>query len=196
VSEFEPVVDTLKAAGIPFKGVQGNHDSSSYARLFGQPSMIHAFDAGQSRIILLNTEESYSTNTQFLENQLKNTKQPWKIVAMHNPLYSSPSNHPEEKELAGRLQPLFDQYGVDLVIYGHNHNYERIKLPDKSTVFIQAGIGGESHYNIKGDRSNGGVEFQDDNDYGFVKLTINSNTLSGQFISHGGKILDSFSMVK
>jgi predicted phosphodiesterase len=196
VSEFEPVVDTLKAAGIPFKGVQGNHDSSSYARLFGQPSMIHAFDAGQSRIILLNTEESYSANTQFLENQLKNTKQPWKIVAMHNPLYSSPSNHPEEKELASRLQPLFDQYGVDLVIYGHNHNYERIKLPDKPTVFIQAGIGGESHYDIKGSRSDGGVEFQDDNDYGFVKLAINSNTLSGQFISHGGKILDSFSMVK
>jgi predicted phosphodiesterase len=196
VSEFEPVVDTLKAAGIPFKGVQGNHDSSSYARLFGQPSMIHAFDAGQSRIILLNTEESYSANTQFLENQLKNTNQPWKIVAMHNPLYSSPSNHPEEKELAGRLQPLFDQYGVDLVIYGHNHNYERIKLPDKPTVFIQAGTGGESHYDIKGSRSDGGVEFQDDNDYGFVKLTINSNTLSGQFISHGGKILDSFSMVK
>jgi predicted phosphodiesterase len=196
VSEFEPVVDTLKAAGIPFKGVQGNHDSSSYARLFGQPSMIHAFDAGQSRIIMLNTEESYSANTQFLENQLKNTKQPWKIVAMHNPLYSSPSNHPEEKELAGRLQPLFDQYGVDLVIYGHNHNYERIKLPDKPTVFIQAGTGGESHYDIKGSRSDGGVEFQDDNDYGFVKLTINSNTLSGQFISHGGKILDSFSIVK
>ena len=196
VSEFEPVVDTLKAAGIPFKGVQGNHDSSSYARLFGQPSMIHAFDAGQSRIIMLNTEESYSANTQFLENQLKNTKQPWKIVAMHNPLYSSPSNHPEEKELAGRLQPLFDQYGVDLVIYGHNHNYERIKLPDKPTVFIQAGTGGESHYDIKGSRSDGGVEFQDDNDYGFVKLTINSNTLSGQFISHGDKILDSFSMVK
>jgi predicted phosphodiesterase len=196
VSEFEPVVDTLKAAGIPFKGVQGNHDSSSYARLFGQPSMIHAFDAGQSRIIMLNTEESYSANTQFLENQLKNTKQPWKIVAMHNPLYSSPSNHPEEKELAGRLQPLFDQYGVDLVIYGHNHNYERIKLPDKPTVFIQAGTGGESHYDIKGSRSDGGVEFQDDNDYGFVKLTINNNTISGQFISHGGKILDSFSIVK
>jgi predicted phosphodiesterase len=196
VSEFEPVVDTLKAAGIPFKGVQGNHDSNSYAKLFGQPSMMDAFDAGLSRIILLNTEESYSANTQFLENQLKNTKQPWKIVAMHNPLYTSPSNHPEEKELASRLQPLFDQYGVDLVIYGHNHNYERIKLPDKVTVYIQAGTGGESHYDIEGSRKGGGVEYQDDNDYGFVKLTVNSNTLSGQFISHGGKILDSFSMVK
>ena len=196
VEEFKPVVDTLKTAGIPFKGVQGNHDSISYAKLFEQPSMLFAFNAGQSRIILLNTEESYLSNTQFLENELKNTKQPWKIVAMHNPLYTSPSNHPEEKELAGRLQPLFDQYGVDLVLYGHNHSYERIKLPDKSTQFIQAGTGGESHYDIKGSRSAGGVEFQDDNDYGFVKLTINSNILSGQFISQGGKILDSFSLTK
>ena len=154
VSEFEPVVDTLKAAGIPFKGVQGNHDSSSYARLFGQPSMIHAFDAGRSRIILLNTEESYSSNTQFLENQLKNTKQPWKIVAMHNPLYSSPSNHPEEKELAGRLQPLFDQYGVDLVIYGHNHNYEH-KNTGQTYCIYSSWNRGESHYDIKGSRSDG-----------------------------------------
>jgi hypothetical protein len=36
----------------------------------------------------------------------------------------------------------------------------------------------------------------DDNDYGFVKLTINSNALSGRFISQGGRILDSFSLVK
>ena len=196
VSDFEPVLDTLKAAGIPFKGALGNHDSSSYASLFGQPSMLYAFDAGQARIILLNTEDSDSANTQFLENELKNTKQPWKIVAMHNPLYTSPSNHPEEKELAAKLQPLIDKYGVQLVLYGHNHNYERIKLPDKPTLYIQAGTAGESHYDIKGSRSGGGVEFQDDNDYGFVKLTINSNTLSGQYISHDGKVLDSFSLVK
>jgi len=196
VDEFEPVVDALRAAGISFKGVQGNHDTGSYARLFGQPSMLYAFDAGQARIILLNTEDSVSSNAVFLENELKTTKQPWKIVVMHKPLYTSPSNHPEEKELAGKLQPLLDKYGVQLVLYAHNHNYERIKLPDKPTVFIQAGIGGESHYDIRGNRSGGGVSFQDDNDYGIVKITINSNTLSGQFISQAGKILDSFSITK
>ena len=197
VDEFEPVVDALKAEGIPFKGAEGNHDSSSYAKLFGQPSMLFAFDAGQARIILLNSEDSSdSSNALFLENELKTTKQPWKIVAMHHPLYTSPSNHPEEKELASKLQPLFDKYAVDLVFYAHNHNYERIKFPDKPTVFIQAGTGGESHYDIRGERSGGGVLYQDDNDFGIAKLTINSNTLSGQFISHTGKILDSFSIIK
>jgi Tfp pilus assembly major pilin PilA/predicted phosphodiesterase len=196
VGEFEPVIDTLRDAGIPFKGPEGNHDSGSYAKLFGQPSMLFGFDAGQARIILLNTEDSVSSNALFLENELKTTKQPWKIVAMHKPLYTSPSNHPEEKSLAGELQPLFDKYGVDLVMYGHNHNYERIILPDKPTVFIQSGTGGESHYDIRGERSGREVLYQNDNVFGITKLTINSNTLSGQFISHSGKILDNFSITK
>jgi len=196
VGDFIPVVDTLRAAGIPFKGPEGNHDSGTYAKLFGQPSMLFAFDAGQARIILLNTEDSVSSNALFLENELKTNKQPWKIVAMHKPLYTSPSNHPEEEELANKLQPLFDKYAVDLVMYGHNHNYERIKLPDKPTVFIQAGTAGESHYDIRGERSGREVLYQDDNDFGIAKLTINSNTLSGQFISHAGKILDNFSITK
>ncbi|HEY7228008.1 MAG TPA: discoidin domain-containing protein [Nitrososphaeraceae archaeon] len=196
VGDFIPVVDALKAKGIPFKGPQGNHDTSSYAKLFGQPSMLYAFDAGQARIILLNTEDTVTSNVMFLESELKATKQPWKIVVMHKPLYTSPSTHPEEKDLGNKLQPLFDQYGVQLVLYAHNHNYERIKFPDKPTVFIQAGTGGESHYPITGNRSGGGVQYQDDKDFGFVKITINSNALSGQFISHAGKLLDSFSIIK
>ena len=111
----------------------------SYSKLFDSLLCYIAFDAGQARIILLNTEDSVSSNAMFLENELKTTKQPWKIVAMHNPLYTSPSNHPEEKDLAAKLQPLIDKYGVQLVLYGHNHNYERIMFPDKPTVFIQAG---------------------------------------------------------
>jgi acid phosphatase len=158
--------------------------------------MLYAFDAGLARIILLNTEDSVSSNVMFLENELKATKQPWKIVVMHKPLYTSPSTHPEEKALADELQPLFDKYGVDLVIYGHNHNYERIKFPDKATVFIQAGTGGESHYAINGERSGGGVLYQDDKNFGIEKITINSHTLSGQFISHAGNILDSFNINK
>jgi len=81
-------------------------------------------------------------------------------------------------------------------MYGHNHNYERIKFPDKPTVFVQAGTGGESHYHIRGERSGGGVLYQNDNTFGIAKLTVNSNTLSGQFISHSGKILDSFTITK
>lgn len=194
MKEFQPVVNELKNAGIPMKGAKGDHDSNSYAEMFGQPSMVYAFDAGPTRIILLDTANSPSSNAAFLEKELKATKQPWKIVITPTPLYTSPSTHGEDKDQTNSLQPLFDIYNVDLVMWGDNHNYERIKLPNKDTVFIQSGTGGESHYDFNGQKE---VSlYQNDKDFGITKITVNSNTLSGQFISHSGKILDSFSISK
>jgi hypothetical protein len=194
VNEFQPVVDELKKAGIPMKGAKGDHDSSSFAEMFGQPSMVFAFDAGPARIILLDTANSPSSNAAFLEKELKETNQPWRIVITPTPLYTSPSKHGEDKDQTKALQPLFDIYNVDLVMWGDNHNYERIKFPNKPTVFIQSGTGGESHYDFNG--QNEASLYQNDKDFGITKLTVNSNTLSGQFISHAGKILDNFRISK
>jgi len=156
--------------------------------------MVFAFDAGLARIILLDSEKSVSSNAEFLEKELKATKQPWKIVVTTTPLYTSPSDHRTDKDQRRALQPLLDKYGVDLVMWGDNHNYERIKIPNKSTVFIQSGTGGESHYNFK--RQIAESVYQNDKDFGITKITINNNTLTGQFISYGGKILDNFKINK
>ena len=194
VEEFEPVVNELKEAKIPMKGAKGDHDSNSYAELFGQPSMVFAFDAGLARIILLDSEKSVSSNAEFLEKELQATKQPWKIVVTTTPLYTSPSDHRADKDQTTALQPLLDKYGVDLVMWGDNHNYERIKFPNKHTVFIQSGTGGESHYEFEG-QINESI-YQNDKDFGFTKIVISPGSLIGQFISHSGKILDNFSIIK
>ena len=110
------------------------------------------------------------------------------------PLYTSPSTHAADDAQTRALQPLFDKYGVDLVMWGDNHNYERIKLPDKPTVFIQSGTAGRSHYSFEG-RMAGSI-YQNDEDFGITKILIDSHNLLGQFISHEGKILDSFSISK
>jgi len=194
VEEFEPVVDELKNAGIPMKGAKGDHDSNSYAELFGQPSMVYAFDAGHARIIMLDAYRSSSSNAEFLEKELKATTKPWKIVVTTTPLYTSPSNHGADEDQTETLQTLFDKYGVDLVMWGDNHNYERIKFPDKHTVFIQSGTGGRSHYEFEGQIKES--IYQNDEDYGFTKILISQSSLMGQFISHSGKILDNFSIIK
>jgi hypothetical protein len=194
VEEFEPIVDELKNAGIAMKGAKGDHDSNSYAELFGQPSMVHAFDAGHARIIMLDAYRSPSSNAAFLEKELNATTKPWKIVVTTTPLYTSPSNHGVNEDQTDALQPLLDKYGVDLVMWGDNHNYERIKFPDKHTVFIQSGTAGRSHYDFDGQ-----IEesiYQNDGDYGFTKILISPSSLMGQFISHSGKILDNFSIIK
>jgi hypothetical protein len=194
VKEFEPVVNELKEAGIPMKGARGDHDSESYAELFGQPSMVHAFDAGLARIIMLDAYKSPSSNAAFLEKELQTTKKPWKIVVTTTPLYTSPSNHGVDEDQTDALQPLLDKYRVDLVMWGDNHNYERIEFPDKHTVFLQAGTAGRSHYEFDGQ-----IEesiYQNDEDFGFTKLTIAPNSIVGQFITHDGEILDNFKILK
>ena len=194
VEQFAPVVEKLKEAGIPMKGAHGDHDSESYAELFGQPSLVYAFDAGSARIIMLDAYESPSSNAAFLEKELNATTKPWKIVVTTTPLYTSPSKHGVDKNQNSALQPILDKYGVDLVMWGDNHNYERIKLPNKQTVFIQSGTAGRSHYEFEGQIKES--VYQNDNDYGFTKILVTPNSLMGQFISHGGKILDNFRIVK
>ncbi len=194
VEEFEPVINELKEAKIPMKGARGDHDSDSYAQLFGQPSMVFAFDAGLARIILLDSEKSASSNAAFLEKELKATTQPWKIVVTTTPLHTSPSEHAQDEDQVTAIQPLLDKYGVDLVMWGDNHNYERIKFPDKHTVFIQSGTAGRSHYEFEGQIKES--IYQNDTDYGFTKILISQSSLMGQFISHSGKILDNFSIIK
>jgi hypothetical protein len=194
MKKFQPVVDELKKAGIPMKGAKGDHDSNAYAKMFGQPSMAFAFDEGPARIVLLNPGKSPSSNAEYLERELNATRQPWKIVVTTTPLYTSPSDHDADKDQRRALQPLLDKYGVDLVMWGDNHNYERINIPNKSSVFIQSGTGGESHYNFK--RQIPESVYQNDKDFGITKITMNNNTLTGQFISYAGKILDNFKINK
>jgi len=194
IEEFEPVVDKLKETGIPMKGAKGDHDSNSYAELFGQPSLVHAFDAGSARVIMLDAYKSPSSNAAFLEKELQSTTKPWKIVVTTTPLYTSPSKHGSDEDQTKAIQPLLDKYGVDLVMWGDNHNYERIKFPNKHTVFVQSGTGGRSHYPFEGQIKES--IYQNDNDYGFTKIVIGDKSLMGQFISHSGKILDDFNIVK
>jgi predicted phosphodiesterase len=48
----------------------------------------------------------------------------WRIVALHHPLFQSSRSHFDDQWLRP-LSPLLEKYGVDLVLAGHVHNYQR-----------------------------------------------------------------------
>lgn len=62
--------------------------------------------------------------TQWLESILSNNEQPWTVVTMHYPIYSTKFGRDNE-ELRVALQPLFEKYNVDIVLTGHDHTYGR-----------------------------------------------------------------------
>ena len=79
----------------------------------------------------------------------------WKLVMHHQPIYSASTKHGSTVTLQQAWQPIYDQNHVDLVLNGHDHDYEVSKplvgsatqpTSDNATVYIVAGGAGAELY--------------------------------------------------
>lgn len=130
----------------------------------GLPPHYYFFDQAHARFFVLDTNAfggakfapeltQGSKQYKWLEHFLsKASDKTWKFVVLHHPLYSTGA-HPPTEELVKALEPLFLKYKVDLVLQGHDHDYERtlpIKdgLPDEAAgiIYITLGGGGNQLY--------------------------------------------------
>lgn len=134
---------------IPFFPASGNHDyhtmsGAPFRDVFNLPASNgekwYSYDWGQVHFVALDTEADYATQAKWLDQDLAATTAPWKILYMHKPPYSSGS-HGSDTGLRAKLAPLLEKYGVQLVLAGHDHNYERTR-PQNGTTFVVTGGGG------------------------------------------------------
>lgn len=111
----------------------------------------YAFTAGSVRVIVLQNDEvalqdggdsyvsGYSNGEQraWLESQLaaaRSSRQiDWVVVCMHQVMISTSDANGSDLGIRQAWGPLFDQYEVDLVLCGHEHDYER-SLAVRGTV--------------------------------------------------------------
>ena len=95
----------------------------------------YSFDTANARFIFLDANGAYgavwapdldekSAQYKWLQSALAGAAEKWKIVVLHAPLYSTGENGPAY-ETAARLVPLFEKYGVNLVLQGGEADYER-----------------------------------------------------------------------
>lgn len=87
-----------------------------------------------------------SAQYRWLEQSLRESRQPWKVVYLHYPLYGSSA---KGNEIADSVQPLLEKYGVQLVVAGHEHNYLRSK-PIGGVTHLLSGGGGQRVYPFLG----------------------------------------------
>ena len=73
-----------------------------------------------------NVGEFLSVQAQWLEGLLAENPNKWTVVTFHHPMYSPTGR--DNKELRELWRPVFDRYGVDLVLTGHDHAYGRSGL--------------------------------------------------------------------
>lgn len=110
----------------------------------------------------------------------------WQVVVLHHPPFSSGTVHGSTPA----VQWPFGWWGVDLVVAGHEHQYERLDV--RGTTYVVNGAGGKDLYAfgapIPGSRQ------RVDDAFGALFLTTRAGRLTGEFWSSDGQILDRFSV--
>ncbi len=93
----------------------------------------YSFDVGNVHITCLDAN-SYVNPVDFsliewLKKDISSSKAEWKIVSWHHPGFSSSKAHYDYQQMR-LLSPILEELGVDMVLNGHVHNYQR-SLPLK-----------------------------------------------------------------
>ena len=176
----------------------GNHDMGpdNLFAFFDPPGSQpwYTFQVGPARFITLQIDgrQSYDEGSEqyrWLEALLEENELPWVIVWFHMPPFSASSERPEEVSIRQELVPLFDRYAVDLVLNGHDHNYQRYEV-GHVTYIVTGGGGGNLHAAAPEADGLGAYAMA----HHFVGIRIQAGTLTGEAIAPDGSVIDRFSI--
>ena len=236
---YEPSADCWLKAVKPIDDITkitiGNHEDSpnedldAYMSNFGMNKQFYSFTKNNVHFVVMATEIPYKSGSdqyKFVVNDLSKASTDknvdWIVVFMHRIMYTSPtscSSCGALSDLRETYHPLFDKYGVDFVLQGHAHDYQRSyplqynqkdaedpivtdknsgKYNDpKGEIYAIVGTGGEDFHALKSKSSF--IASQNDARFGHLNLDTSKSAttkiLNGQFIGNDGKIMDEFQIM-
>ncbi len=108
---------------LPTNGVPGLEETNYYTDIQGL------------RMIALNSNLKQKEQAEWLDKLLQHNPNRWTVVVFHHPIYSTKRGR-DNAELRELWQPVFDKYGVDLVLEGHDHIYGRTNLQGRAVYVV------------------------------------------------------------
>jgi hypothetical protein len=192
--KFEQPYKPLLDGGVKFYASLGNHDAreqKNYPPFNMNDKLYYSFKAPKQSVRFYALESTYlePEQVQWIEKELKDTTDAWKIMFFHHPLYSSSATHGSSVELQKTLGPMFIRYNVSLVLNGHDHVYERIKPQDGIAYFVVGSAGQLRSGDIKKGSQLTAKGF--DTDQVFLACELAGDQLHFQAISRTGQVIDS-----
>lgn len=128
----------------------------------------------------------------WLERALDRSQSRWRVVVFHQPAFSC-SKHGGEPLIVERWVPLLQRYGVDLVLSGHDHNYQHFIYG--GTSYVVTGGAGAPLYGLEQCPSDAPRRVAaNDQVHHFLGVEVSSREMRVQMIDAEGKVLDSFSV--
>ena len=178
----------------------GNHDwdtgsVQAYQDYFTLPGNERYYDVvwGPVHFFVIDSDsrepdgnKSTSTQAQWLRTQLAASSSAWNVVALHHAPYSSGSMHGSNLD----LQWPYQAWGADVVLSGHDHDYERILL--NGFPYFVNGLGGDSLYAFTTPVP--GSEVRYTGDYGAMLVEASSTYMIFKFITRTGEIIDTYAL--
>jgi len=230
ISRVNPIDENM-AIAIGNHENSGSEDLNKYLSHFGGlTSQYYSFNVHNVHFLVMATEISYSSGSAqhtFVKNDLAAASSDpdidWIVVFFHKPMYSSSNSCSSSgcsglSSLRDTYHALFDQNGVDLVLAGHVHDYQRsapiIFNPNSKSnpivtdnnpntytdpegeIHVIVGTGGINFHKLSGQKSY--IKSQQDDKFGHlnVALTNNGKTLTGKFIANDNTVMDQFTITK
>lgn len=191
-TKFEDVYRPLIDQQVKFYAALGNHDEPAqrfYEHFNMDGKEYYRFTRGNVAFYALNSNYMDKKQIDWLQSELAKDRSDWKIAFFHHPPYSSGGKHGSDTELREIVEPIFTRYGVNVVMAGHEHFYERIK-PQKGIFYFISGAGGKLRKGDVKDRSSLTAKAYDQ-DMSFMLVEIAKDSMYFQVLSRTGETVDS-----
>ncbi len=206
-SELGPVLPRLTTFG--------NHEMSGklYYSLMNLPDenseSWYSLRYGELQIICLDTGlsgEKVTEQKAWLEEVLKDSDAKWKVAFFHKPPYNAGNHTHDDTRVKVRTHwvPLFEQYGVDLVVSGHDHNYQRFghvkddarAAAGTAPFYLISGGAGAPMYGEDPDSEDYPLIEKFEKTEHYVLATLEGNTLTLEAKRLDGTIFDTVTITK
>jgi hypothetical protein len=189
------------------KPAVGNHEyntlnAAGYTGYFGSAAgdptkLYYSYDIGDWHVVVLNSDphmahDAASAQLTWLDSDLAANTKSCTLAYWHHPRFSSGFEHGNDVT----VQPFWEklvQYNADLILNGHDHDYERFARQSPTGVadnvngirqFV-VGTGGRALYSLGTLKANSQV--YNSNTFGVLKLTLSAGSYSWQFIPIAGQ---------
>ena len=191
-AKFEDVYRELIDQQVKFYAALGNHDEPAqrfYEHFNMEGKEYYRITRGNVAFYALNSNYMDKKQIDWLQKELAKDKSDWKIAFFHHPPYSSGGKHGSSTQLRKIVEPIFTSYGVNVVLAGHDHFYERIR-PQKGIFYFVSGAGGKLR---RGDVKKGSplTAKAYDQDMSFMLVEIADDAMYFQVLSRTGQTVDS-----
>jgi hypothetical protein len=179
--------------------VPGNHEyradgARPYFDYFGlRPPGWYSFDLGSWHLVALNSNcdgpgvggcGPESEQVRWFREDLAAHPTRCTLAYWHHARYSSGTEHGDNDDVDGFWRAAAEG-GVDIVLVGHEHNYERFAPQDGMRQFV-VGTGGRSHYGFD-ETPDEGSEVRAGNTYGLLELTLGEGSYRWRFVPVKGE---------